>query len=552
MKIIYKQIFITLSILILFISNGLACSVSLAHSPSEETEGLVHFEAIGVYGEAPFVYSWSIDNLFSCGGPSVDYVFESSGTYEICLDMTDGNSCQTSVCQEIEIELSTCPDFEIETGIDNFGNMYGLVVNTENIYISPTSIDWYFQNPYNSIGNESHFYLSPAPAPGYYTVCADYEYSYEYEEPCLGTICKEVQILSNQDNCETTVCVLPGDTNGDQLANIYDIFPIGIYYGLYGPVRPDASCEWLGQVAQDWSMTDINGINLKHIDCNGDGTIDEIDVTTILGNYQNDYDIEIPEYGSDSDPSIYLEYNSDSIVIDEDNPELVSFSVDLILGSEDSPVTDLYGLATVLEFDKELVVHESVTIEYVQNSFYSGEDEIIHLAKQTARGNFDIGSARRTSTSASGSGKIATVNFTIIGDLVAQRSGTADQLVFPIELTNTKGIRSNGSRLGLNQENFEITLHIDRHSGTDNLKLEQQIEISPNPSTGIINLNTNGYELEEVNIISAQGQKVRSINIDGYMNNGGRIDLSDLSNGVYFIEMNHKGDTITKKIVISK
>jgi len=55
-------------------------------------------------------------------------------------------------------------------------------------------------------------------------------------------------------------------------------------YGNSGPIRPNASIEWVGQDGPDWTQY-VQGINGKHQDGNGDGTIDDIDPQALLDNF---------------------------------------------------------------------------------------------------------------------------------------------------------------------------------------------------------------------------------------------------------------------------
>ena len=52
--------------------------------------------------------------------------------------------------------------------------------------------------------------------------------------------------------------------------------------GQIGPERPNASTNWVDQACQDWSSMNIDGVNLKHFDCDGNGIVDFPDNDYVL------------------------------------------------------------------------------------------------------------------------------------------------------------------------------------------------------------------------------------------------------------------------------
>ncbi len=80
-----------------------------------------------------------------------------------------------------------------------------------------------------------------------------------------------------------------------------------------------------------------------------------------------------------------------------------------------------------------------------------------------------------------------------------------------------------------------------------------EIEIYPNPSNGSINLRFSNLNESNVNIkvLNLLGEMVFE-NIYSYKVNNLTIDLSNLSKGVYFININTKSNQYTKKISIVK
>ncbi len=71
----------------------------------------------------------------------------------------------------------------------------------------------------------------------------------------------------------------------------------------------------------------------------------------------------------------------------------------------------------------------------------------------------------------------------------------------------------------------------------ENLIMDKQIKIFPNPNNGKMLIKINALIKNRLNIFNANGQKVKSIQLDDTdYNKSLMLDLSDLNNGVYFIQ----------------
>ncbi len=532
-----------------FIYNGLSCSVDFSQQDGIDA-GLVHFEVTANTGKAPFSYDWDFDNGFTCSGEVTDFTFQISGNYNVCLTQTDAYGCVITSCQEVVVNIQACPEYILETGIDFAGNLYGIVYNSENPDEAPSEVNWNIDGLEQPLEPLPFFYIT-SPASGDYTVCVEYTDIQDYYSNCSGTLCQPVHVISDTDDCSTQECVFPGDTNGDEVANIYDIFPIGVHYGQLGPERPFSALDWWAQLAQDWAFTDFYGINLKHVDCNGDGVIDFNDLEAIELNYQNDH-AQITTGSFGHAPNVSLEYNSDSLIIIEDEPGYINISLDIILGEIDVPFEDIYAFATALEFDDDIVLPGSVYIEYDQECFIGEKDNLLKISRETSDGYFDFGFSKMNGLSVNGNGRVATVNFTIIEDLVIQKSMANDEVPMNIKFSGTRAIDNEGKNLPLIVQNIELIFYLERSSSIRYQSLENQITLSPNPSNGLLNIDVDDLDLESLNVLDAQGKMVLSYPNIGKFNQINKIDLSHLSNGIYFVQLQFQDTYITKKIILDK
>ncbi len=78
----------------------------------------------------------------------------------------------------------------------------------------------------------------------------------------------------------TQITMYPGDANIDAAVDVRDILPIGRFFGVTGPARPNGSLTWAGQTTTAWTVPEAT-----HADCDGNGTVDANDVQGILTNY---------------------------------------------------------------------------------------------------------------------------------------------------------------------------------------------------------------------------------------------------------------------------
>lgn len=140
-------------------------------------------------------------------------------------------------------------------------------------------------------------------------------------------------------------CVWPGDANYDGAANNFDILAIGLFYGDNGPVRPGASNDWGAQPAPYWSDYQLNGINTKHADCDGSGSIDIFDSHVVSQNYGQSHPTAFHPVFDPSAPVLTLDLDLPNFV-----PNSSVFAT-VNLGDIASPAQGAYGIAFTIVCD---------------------------------------------------------------------------------------------------------------------------------------------------------------------------------------------------------
>lgn len=97
--------------------------------------------------------------------------------------------------------------------------------------------------------------------------------------------------------------------------------------------------------------------------------------------------------------------------------------------------------------------------------------------------------------------------------------------------------------LGVKIDDFVISGVLSSNSFEMN-----QIEVYPNPSTGVFNLNLNNIEAKTVEVYDVTGKIIKKIE-NKSITQLTQIDLSNASNGIYFVKISTENDTVTKRII---
>jgi hypothetical protein len=161
---------------------------------------------------------------------------------------------------------------------------------------------------------------------------------------CNATGCDTAEVYIYLDDV-TGQCsgVWPGDVNNDGIVNQIDHWAVGLAYGENGPVRPNASFEWVAQPAINWNgtFTFITEINLKYADCNGTGQINTDDVGPIYFNWGKTH-LSPFEYQF---PEKEMPTRVEQSVADE------SITYEIHIGDSNRPLTQGYGFGFAIAFD---------------------------------------------------------------------------------------------------------------------------------------------------------------------------------------------------------
>lgn len=326
-----------------------------------------------------------------------------------------------------------------------------------------------------------------------------------------------------------------GDTNDDFIANNFDLLNIGLAYGTTGTPRDDASLAWIAQPSDDWTESFDDGTNFKHADANGDGVIDAQDKFAIEENYGlthgNVAPYESPTPSTD-DPALFI------VMPNSNDIGLGQFEAEIHLGETVNAIDAIYGLAFSIEFNNQIFEASSMEIAFESGWFNdNGNDDLLSVQHEED-GKLSAAFTRINHENISGGGKIGTIHG-IIDDL----SGYAE---IELGIIDVKGITYNETLVPFNTpENY-----VEVSTGIVESQLAQYLSIFPNPAHDLIILkNENDGKIENLRLVNVLGQSV----LDKKVNDTGWIEMnvSEIPQGIYFLEIQLNGFKITKKIEIS-
>ncbi len=212
--------------------------------------------------------------------------------------------------------------------------------------------------------------------------------------------------------------VWPGDADQNGIADNNDLLPIGVAYGLGGPVRTNASIVWQAEACQDWGLQLLSGTNAKHVDCNGNGTINADDTLAIVQNFGLTHakKEDMPIAWRAGIPGLNIVLSKDTVRAGD------TLIASIQLGDASLPVSNIYGLAFTYNYDA-LVVDTTQTEVLYPSSWLATTSERITIIKDfKTTGQIKTAVTRINHVNRSGNGEIAQIKFKITTDNISGKN----------------------------------------------------------------------------------------------------------------------------------
>ncbi len=344
---------------------------------------------------------------------------------------------------------------------------------------------------------------------------------------CTNALAGSVVVTVN------SIAVWPGDTDNDSLVNNTDLLSIGLYYSQSGAARASFSDTWQAYPSNNWDSLQTNGQDIKHADCNGDGSIDDNDTMAINLNFNLTH-------------AITPQDNNNNIIAARTTSEMyfvISGSIynagdwvdaEVWLGKSDIPVSNLYGIAFNINYDASLVQPGTESITYPSSWLGTPGSDAIKISKIDRPANTAYGAMTRTDhANANGLGKIADFKFQI------KTSLTAKDTMY-LSFSNYKANDAAGAALAFTEHSDSIALN--QTLGINELNIDAGMIISPNPFTSQTTISfTKEIRNASILILDIAGKQVKSFSFSG---NQLIFEKGQLDAGLYFVQV------VSEKIVI--
>ena len=180
--------------------------------------------------------------------------------------------------------------------------------------------------------------------------------------------------------------VWPGDFDNNGIAEINDLLYWGAAYNSTGVTRPSATTNWVGQDCEDWS-SEVNGINSKHQDGNGDGVVNNADITALTQNLGQTHSFTAPN-GLSSTMQFNLTPNFAANNTNSNNTFEYDFFVE-----DDGNTVSAHGVSASIFFGALNVVSATIDVngsvlnpqEYLQN--FDAANNTLHFSLTKTNGS---------------------------------------------------------------------------------------------------------------------------------------------------------------------
>lgn len=359
------------------------------------------------------------------------------------------------------------------------------------------------------------------------------------------TVKIEVDILDIGDGSAPMCigdCVWSGDTNFDGVVNMEDLLPIGLCMGEVGIPRADANPNlWYGKYGEDWEDPFGGlGIDLKHLDTDGDSLITALDTLAISNFYGNTHSMTaalVPHY----DFQILL-----------DGPLFVNpgdlVELTLELGTEQAPAQDVYGFTFPFLYNTDFIVPASIELDFVSNSWLTYNSPVLHMDRNDLEGRVEAGFTRTNGISASGYGMVGTVRFIVSEDLAGLRPGE-ESLHTRVGGGMSALMNGSGRTQGVYIPEWEMQILLDEAADLDKLNPDLLI-VYPNPTNlDYVNIHLNGQqEFQRIIVSDQMGHQL--LDLDHLMSSRAGIPVYQLPNGIYTVSVFTAEGVINKQFSV--
>lgn len=344
---------------------------------------------------------------------------------------------------------------------------------------------------------------------------------------------------------QPSLYVFPGDADANGLVNQYDVLYTGLAAGRFGPQsgpRPNAGIvDWYAQAAIAWGRsTPHTAVNFAHADADGDGKLMPSDIDAIADNYGQQAPFWPGGTYTLPDLPIAAELSRAPLFIPADTlyTSLPTAHYRLQYGNEDAAAQQVYGLAFSLTYPPEMIESGSFSLLPVNSWLGSPEELFFFTHTHAAEGRIDCAMVRRDGQARSGSGTIATLQWSPVW--------IAGALQLPLSIDNCLVMTAEERAVPVAVTNALIPLRDGAPSADSQQSGQTSPLLFPNPTTDWLQIQWPEEEVATVSCWNTQGKMVM-LHILNRKNP--TLDMRQLPAGHYMLHVRTRQKTHTGWLV---
>lgn len=331
-----------------------------------------------------------------------------------------------------------------------------------------------------------------------------------YEENFAGS-------CTHSASC-TDDCVWPGDFDRNGIVSVHDLLPLGVGWKAEGPTRPGL-VNWAPHTADDWGISLDNQYDFKHIDANGDGALDSVDMT-IMQVFDG---LSVPDYVVPADAyvigdGLWMTHANGNI-----NPNNIQNSQIAAMRVRIADAPALYGVAFEIEYDTAYWKPYDIG-----DISLSPGLQIINPRD----GGVDVAAIYTDTT------KVFVPNQNLILIFLRARA-IPDSLpdTTLVRIKNIRGVRADGSEIPMSANFLRYCFGggCPLYVGIPDVEMGKT-SIYPNPSTGRIFVDTPGATRDYIEAFDPAGRLLKRWETPD--SEQSELDLDGLPNGWLLIRIN--------------
>ncbi len=341
-------------------------------------------------------------------------------------------------------------------------------------------------------------------------------------------------------------CVWPGDANSDGIANAWDVLPIGQHYGDVGPARPDASIAWEGQFSETWASPIGEANDVNHVDCDGNGEINDADVIPIDLNYGLTHAKTAHINDPMLDLALFIEFTSDTIAPG------ATVNADIVLGNEDSLAEDVYGIAFSIFYPAELVDTGSLSIDFSESWLAAdgSTSTLLSLYKDLGSGSVEAAITRTDQENTTGFGTLAKMSFVMEEVIISDKTEVFSDIPVELFFGSVTLLDKDGDVISINAFGDEAII-----ASTNDLNpspTDFNFRLRPNPAHTISHLDwSTDQAVHHIQLFDQCGRLIRTETPEpqSYSHS---LNIHGLARGIYFVKLlNNDSNTIgSRKLIV--